>query len=70
MEVAKKYFTRELEKNLAQHKVAKRYLRYKLEVYQNKFLDFFCCSPINTKASDKDEEVKVRPNETIQEEEV
>jgi len=51
-------------------KAAKRYLRYKLEVYQNKFLDFFCCSPINTKASDKDEEVKVRPNETIQEEEV
>jgi hypothetical protein len=70
LEVAKKYFTKELEKNLAQHKAAKRYLRYKLEVYQNNFLDFFCCSPISTKASDKDEEVKVRPNETTQEEEV
>jgi len=59
-----------LEKNLAQHKVVKIYLRYKLEVYQNIFLDFFCCSPISTKASNKDEEVKVRPNETTKEEEV
>jgi hypothetical protein len=32
-EVAKEYFTKELEKNLAQHKADERILRYKLEAY-------------------------------------
>jgi hypothetical protein len=31
-EVAKEYFTKELEKNLAQHKVDEKIMRYKLEV--------------------------------------
>jgi hypothetical protein len=32
-EVANEYFTKELEKNLAQHKADERILRYKLEAY-------------------------------------
>ncbi len=32
-EVTKKYFTKELEKSLAQHRVNERNLRYKLEIY-------------------------------------
>jgi hypothetical protein len=39
-EAAKEYFTREFEKNLAQHRVHERILRYKLEVYQKNFPDF------------------------------
>ncbi len=39
-EVAKEYFTKELEKNLAKHKANERILKYKLEVYQTNFLDF------------------------------
>ncbi len=36
-EVAKEYFVKKLEKNLAQHKIDGRTLRYKLEVHQKKF---------------------------------
>ncbi len=32
-EVAKKYFTKELEKNMVQHIVDERILKYKLEAY-------------------------------------
>ncbi len=32
-EVVEEYFAKELEKNLAQHRVDERILRYKLEVY-------------------------------------
>jgi hypothetical protein len=32
-EVAKEYFTKELEKNLAQHRIDERIFRYKLEAY-------------------------------------
>ncbi len=32
-EVAKEYFTKELEKNLVQHRADERIMRYKLEVY-------------------------------------
>jgi hypothetical protein len=44
-EVVEEYFIKELEKNLAQHKTNERIMRYKLEVYQNSFLDFICDSP-------------------------
>jgi hypothetical protein len=44
-EVVEEYFIKELEKNLAQHKTNERIMRYKLEVYQNSFLDFICGSP-------------------------
>jgi hypothetical protein len=36
-EVVEEYFTKELEKNLAQHKANERILRYKLEAYPKKF---------------------------------
>jgi hypothetical protein len=32
-EVVEEYYAKELEKNIAQHKVDERILRYKLEVY-------------------------------------
>jgi len=64
-EVAKEYFTKELEKNLAQRKANERILKYKLEVYQTNFLDFVYGSRTSTKASDEDEEVKIGPNKTI-----
>ncbi len=36
-EVAQEYFTKELEKNLAVHRVDEKFMRYKLEAYQKKF---------------------------------
>jgi len=33
-EVAKEYFIKELEKNLVQHKVDERIMKYKLEAYK------------------------------------
>jgi hypothetical protein len=39
-EVAEEYFTKELKKNLAQHRANERFLKYKLEVYQMILLDF------------------------------
>jgi hypothetical protein len=44
-EVVEEYYTKELEKNLAQHRANERILRYKLEAYQNKILDFIYGSP-------------------------
>jgi hypothetical protein len=48
VEVAEEYSFKELENNLAQHKVDEKMYRYKLEVYHKTFLDFMCGSPINT----------------------
>ncbi len=59
-----------MEKNLVQHKVDEKILRYKLEVYQKTILDFVCDNPTNTKASNKDEEVEIGPNEITQKGEV
>jgi len=50
-EVVEEYFTKGLEKNLAQHKVDERILRYKLESYQKNFPHFICGSPTSTKVS-------------------
>jgi len=47
-EVAKEYFTKELEKNLAQHRANERILKYKLEAYQMNFSNFICGSPTST----------------------
>ncbi len=66
-EVVEEYFAKELEKNLVQHKANERILRYELEVYQKKNLDFVYGGPISTKVQDKDEEAEVGPNETTQE---
>ncbi len=41
-EVIEKYFTKELEKNMVEHKANERIQRYKLEAYQKNFLDFIC----------------------------
>jgi hypothetical protein len=57
-EVAKEYFTKELEKNLPQHRANERILRYKLEVYQKKNSDFICGNPTNTEESGQDEEIE------------
>jgi len=48
-EVAKEYFTKELEKNLTQYKVDEKIMKYKLEVYQKNFLDFIYGNPTSTK---------------------
>ncbi len=69
-EVIREYFTKDLEKNLAQHRVDERIMKYKLEIYQKKNSNFVYGNVINTKALDKDEEVEARPNGTIQEEEM
>jgi hypothetical protein len=48
-EVAKEYFIKELEKNLAQHRAHEIILRYKLEAYQKRFqilfVDVACTLP-------------------------
>jgi hypothetical protein len=69
-EVVEEYFAKELEKNMVQHKVDERILRYKLEVYSINFLDFVCGSPTSMETLGQDEETKVGPNKTAQEEEV
>jgi hypothetical protein len=69
-EVAEEYFTKKLENNIVQHKADEIILRYKLEAYQKKIPNFICGSPIITEVSSQDEETKVRPNGTAQEEEV
>jgi len=51
-EVVEEYFTKELEKNLAQHRVNERIMRYKLETYQKNFPDFIYGSPTSTKVLD------------------
>ncbi len=69
-EVVKEYFTKELEKNLAQHRSNERILRYKLEVYQKNFPNFICGNPTNTEESNQDEETETRPSGTTPKEEV
>jgi hypothetical protein len=69
-EVAEEYFTKELEKNLIQHRVDEKKFKYKLETYQKKKNYFICGNPTSTKASGQDEETKVGPSGTNQEEEV
>jgi len=63
-EVAKEYFMKQLEKNLAQHRVGERIIRYKLEAYQKKFLDFIYGSPTSTEVLNQYEETKVGPTRT------
>ncbi len=71
-EVIEEYFTKELEKNLAQHRADERILRYKLEVYQKYFLDFICGNLTNIKVSSHDEETeaKITQEEEVQIEEL
>ncbi len=64
-EVVEEYFTKELEKNLAQHKVDEIILKYKLEAYRKNFPDFICGSPTSIEVLGRDEEIEVKPSETI-----
>jgi hypothetical protein len=68
--VVEEYSTKELEKNLAQHRIDERIIRYKLETYQKTFLDFIYGSPTSTKIPGQDEEIKVRLGGTTHEEEM
>jgi hypothetical protein len=45
-------------------------MKYKLEVYQNNFLDFMYGNPTSTEVLGQDEEIQVRPSGITQEEEV
>ncbi len=69
-EVGKEYFAKELEKNLAQHRANEKNFRYKLEIYQKKFLKFVYGSLRSIETLSQNEEAEVRPNGTTQEEEV
>ncbi len=61
-QVVEEYFTKELENNLAQHRTNERILRYNLEVYQKKFLDFIYGNLTSIEVSGQDEKTKVRPS--------
>ncbi len=69
-EVAKEYFTKELEKNLPQHITNEIILRYKLEAYQKDFPNFICGSPTSIKALGQDEEIEVGPSGITREDKV
>jgi hypothetical protein len=61
------FFFKELEKNLAHHRINEKTYKHKLEVYQRTFPNFVCGSPINIKTSNENED-KVGPNGTVEEE--
>ncbi len=69
-EVIEEYFTKQLEKNLAQCRVDERILKYKLEIYHKQSPKFVCGSPTSTKTLGQDEEAEIRPNGTTQESKV
>ncbi len=69
-EVAKEYFTKEMEKNMVQHKPDEKILKYKLENDQNNFPNFICGSPTIVDLLGQDEENETRPSGTTQKEEV
>jgi hypothetical protein len=59
---------KELENNLAQHTTDEKTMRYKLEVYQQNFLDFVYGNPTSTKALGQDKQIEAWPSRTFQEE--
>ncbi len=69
-EVTKEYFIKELENDLTRHRGDERIMRYKLESYQKKILDFICGNPTSTQVSGQGEEIKARPSGIVQEEEI
>jgi hypothetical protein len=50
-EVVEEYFTKELKKNLVQHKTDEKILKYKLEANQKYFPKFICDNPTSTEVS-------------------
>lgn len=69
-EVAQEYFAKELAKHLVQHRANEISMRYKLDVYQRNFIDFFYGSPTSTKTLSQNEENETRPNGIARGEEV
>ncbi len=67
-EVIEAYFTKELEKNMAQHRTYERILRYKLKDYQKNFPKFICGSPTSVEVLGQNENNEVASNGTTQEE--
>jgi hypothetical protein len=47
-EVVEEYFTKEMEKNLAQHRANEKIVKYKLEAYQKKIPDSISGSSTST----------------------
>jgi hypothetical protein len=62
-EVVEEYFTKELEKNLAQHRVDEIILRYKFKTYQKNFPNFIYVNTTSTKVLGQDEEIEQGPME-------
>jgi RAB protein geranylgeranyltransferase component A len=69
-EVVEEYFTKEFENNMVKHRADERIMTYKLEAYQNIFPIFICGSRTTIEVLGQDEETKVGPNGTTQEEEI
>jgi hypothetical protein len=69
-DITKEYFTKELEKNLVQHRANEFFLMYKLEAYQKNFPNFIYFNPTSIEVSGQDEETEVGPSGIVQEEEV
>ncbi len=69
-EVVDEYFTKEMEKNLAQHKTNEKILKYKLEYYQKNFPIFIFGSSTSIEVLGQDEENEIGPSGTTQEEEM
>jgi len=61
-EVVEEYFTKEFEKNLAQHRTDEKILKYKLEAYQKNFIDFICGCSTSTNVSSHDEKIETKPS--------
>ncbi len=59
-----------MEKDLVEHRIDEKIMKYKLEAYQLNFLDFIYDNPTSIKAFGQNEENEVGPNGTAQEEEV
>jgi len=57
-EVVKEYFAKKMEKNLAQHRINERILRYKLEIYHKIFPEFVYGSLTSTETLTQDEEAQ------------
>ncbi len=69
-EVANEYFTKEMEKNRAQHRADENIFMYKLEAYQKNFPDFIYGNPTSKEVLGHDEGIEAGPNGIAQEEEV
>ncbi len=68
--MAEEYFTKEMKKNLAQHRADENIFMYKLEAYQKNFPNFIYGNPISKEVLGHDEGIEAGPSGIAQEEEV